>query len=144
MQDHDKTNPVAGVDALLNPHPLTIARVALLTRVNSPVLFGHTDDMTRNVEALYLASAPIATAAKSAKAGTAQEDALAWAENDREMNEPGEYEKRMCDLLDAVTAFWKMLPNEDPEKKTPSDTGTDGLQNSSSGPAAPTDGGLNT
>lgn len=144
MEDHDKTNPVAGIDALVAPHQITIARVALLSRVNSPVLFGRADDLSRNVEALYLSSAPIAEAAKSAKAGTAQEDALAWAESDGKMNEPGEYANRMCDLLDAITAFWKMLPNGDPEKKTPSDTGTDGSRNSSSGPAEHTDGGSNT
>lgn len=144
MEEHDKANPVAGVDALVDPHPLTIARVALLSRVNSPVLFGHADDAGRNVEALYLASAPIAAAAKSAKAGTSAEDALAWAEADADVKGPEGYAKAMCALLDAITAFWNMLPNGDPEKKTQSATATDGLPNSSSGPAEPTDGGLNT
>lgn len=144
MEEHDKTNPVAGVDALVDPHPLTIARVALLSRVNSPVLFGHADDLPRNVEALYLASAPIAEAAKSAKSGTSAEDALAWAEADDGVKETKGYAKAMCALLDAITAFWKMLPNGDPEKKTPSDTGTDGSPNSSSGPAEHTGGESNT
>jgi len=143
MEDHDKTNPVAGVDALVAPHPLTIARVALLTRVNSPVLFGHADDLSRNLEALYLADAPFADAARSAKAGTAQDDALAWAEADEGVKEPDGYARRMVALLDAITAFWKMLPNGDPQKKTPSATGTDGSPSLPSGAAAPTGGGSN-
>lgn len=142
MQEHDKTNPIAGVDALVDPSPLTIARVALLSRVNSPVLFGHAEDIDRCLEALYLTSAPIAEAAKSAKAGTSVEDALAWA--DGEIAEPGEYSKRLVALLDSITEFWKMLPNVDPQKKTPSATETGGSQNSSNGDAAPTDGELNT
>jgi hypothetical protein len=132
------------VDALVAPHPLTIARVALLSRVNSPVLFGHADDLSRNLEALYLSDAPFADAARSVKAGTAQDDALAWADADEGMREPGGYAKRMVALLDAITAFWKMLPNGDPQKKTPSATETAGSQSLSNGPAAPTDGGLNT
>lgn len=142
MEDHDKTNPVTGVDALVAPHPLTIARVALLSRVNSPVLFGHADDLNRNLEALYLATAPLADAAKSAKGGTAEDDALAWAEDG--MNEPGDYAKAMASLLDAITDFWKMLPNGDPEKKTPSATETGGSPSSPSGDAAPTAGASNT
>jgi hypothetical protein len=111
MEEHDKTNPLASVDALVDPAPLTIARIALLSRVNSPVLFGHADDHARNVEALYLASVPIADAARSAKGGTSVEDALAWAEADKGMADPREYVKRMVALLDSITAFWKMLPN---------------------------------
>lgn len=144
MEDHDKTNPLASVDALVDPAPLTIARIALLSRVNSPVLFGHADDTTRNVEALYLASVPIADAARSAKGKTSVEDALAWAEADKGMADPREYTKRMIALLDSITAFWKMLPNGDPQKKTPSDTGTAGSRNSSSGDAVPTGGESNT
>lgn len=144
MEEHDKTNPVAGVDALVEPHPLTIARFALLSRVNSPVLFGHAEDAGRNVEAIYLASAPIAEAAKSAKDGTSAEDALAWSEANADVKGPEGYAKAMCALLDAITAFWGMLPGNDPEKKTRSDTETDGSRSSSSGPAEPTDGGLNT
>lgn len=138
MEEHDKTNPLASVDALVNPHPLTMARIALLSRVNSPVLFGHADDVGRNLEALYLANAPITDAAKSAKAGTSQEDALVWSDADKDGTDV--YVEKMCELLDAITAFWKMLPNSDPEKKTASATVMDGLQNSSSGGAAPTDG----
>lgn len=140
--EHDKSNPVAGVDALVDPHPLTIARVALLSRVNSPVLFGHADDHGRNVEAVYLASAPIKDAARSVRDGTSEDDALAWSE--AEMKEPREYVDRTVELLDAVTAFWRMIPNPDPEKKTPSATGTGGSSSSSSGDAAPTGGESNT
>lgn len=144
MEEHDKTNPLASVDALVDPAPLTIARIALLSRVNSPVLFGHADDHARNVEALYLSSVPIADAAKSAKGGTSVEDALAWTEADKGMADPREYVNRMVALLDSITAFWKMLPNGDPQKKTPSATETAGLRNSSNGDAAPTGGESNT
>ena len=142
MQEHDKTNPTAGVDALVDPSPLTIARVALLSRVNSPVLFGHAEEIDRCIEALYLVTVSIADAARSAKAGTATEDALAWAE--KELPDMAGYSSRMVALLDSITAFWKMLPNGDPQKKTRSGTETGGSQNSSSGDAEPTDGASNT
>ena len=141
-EDHDKTNPTAGVDALVDPSPLTIAQVAVLSRANSPVLFGRVENLDRALEALYLTSIPAAEAVRRIKAGTAQDDAVAWAE--AELREPGAYADRMVALLDAIAAFWKMLPNGDPQKKTPSDTGTDGSPNSSSGSAAHTVGGLNT
>jgi hypothetical protein len=136
--EHDKTNPVAGVDALVDPSPLTISRVALLSRVNSPVLFGHAEDMDRCLEALYLTSAPIAEAVKSAKAGTSKDDAVVWSES--ALAKPGAYTEKMVALLDAITAFWKMLPNGNPQKKTPSGTETDGSRNSSNGDAGLTDG----
>lgn len=115
MEKHDKTNPIASVDALTSPAPLTMARIALLSRINSPVLFGRAEDVAKCVEALYLANAPIADAAKSAKSGTVDVDALAWAEG--ALKDSGEYAEKMCALLDAITAFWKMLPNGDPKKK---------------------------
>lgn len=140
MEDHDKTNPIASVEALVDPKPLTIAKVAILSRVNSPVLFGKVDGPGVALEALYLTSIPAAEALKHI--ATAKDDAIVWAEE--ALKEPGAYSDRMCALLDAITAFWKMLPNGDPEKKTQSDTATDGSRSSSSGPAAPTDGGSTT
>lgn len=113
MEDHDRSNPVASVDALVSPSPLTIARFALLSRVNSPVIYGIADDVGRNLEALYLTSIPVAEAARHVK--TAVDDALVWAEET--LKEPGAYTEKMCALLNAVTAFWNMLPNPDPKKK---------------------------
>lgn len=141
-EDHDKTNPVAGVDALVDPRPLTIAQVAVLSRANNPVLVGKVENLDRALEALYLTSIPAAEAVRRIKAGTSQDDAVEWAE--RELREPGEYADRMVALLDAITAFWKMLPNGDPQKKTQSDTAMDGSRSLSSGPAAPTDGASTT
>lgn len=138
MSEHDETNPIAGVDALVNPHPLTIARVALLSRVNSPVLFGHADDLDRCIEALYLTTVPVAEAAGSIRAGRQADDALEWAEE--ALSEQGAYATAMVGLLDSITAFWNMLPNGDPQKKTRSATATAGSRNSSSGRAARTGG----
>jgi hypothetical protein len=105
-------------------------------------IFGKVENLDRALEALYLTSIPAAEAVRRIKAGTAQDDAVEWAE--KELREPGEYAERMVALLDAITAFWKMLPNGDPQKKTQSDTAMDGSRSLSSGPAAPTDGASTT
>ena len=123
MEDHDETNPIASVDALVDPAPLTISRLALLSRVNSPVLFGHAEDMDRCMEAIYLVSVPVAEAARSIKTGSTLQDSVVWA--DAAIKDVGTYSERICSLLDAITSFWKMIPSGEPKKKA-SDTGTAG------------------
>lgn len=124
MEKHDKSNPIASVDALINAKPLTIAQVALLSRIDSPILFGIADDINKCITALYLLSIPMSEAVKHLK--TAEDDALVWSHE--KYGSFKDYSRDMCSLLDSITEFWKMMPSADPKKKQ-FDTATDGSLN---------------
>lgn len=137
----DTGNPEAALAALTDPKPLTMARIALLMRVKSPVLFGQVGDTEECIKALWAVEAPFAEVVSHI--GDAGPQSLKWAEA-KEMGLK-EYRAGLTNLLKSLTAMWQMLPKgesggdgDDDKKKAT--TGTDGSPSSPSGGAAPTDG----
>lgn len=119
--------PKASLDALIDPAPLTIAQIAVLERVNSPIPTGNIDSVNDCLVALYLMSLPVREAGRIARTLSAEdiEDrALAWA--DSEGMSGSEYNERLSELLGACTAFWRMLPRPEAKDAKKKDTATDG------------------
>lgn len=139
----DTGNPEAALAALTDPRPLTMARIALLMRVKSPVLFGQVGDTEECIKAMWAVEAPFAEVVSHI--GDAGPQSLKWAEA-KGMGLK-EYRAGLTNLLKSLTAMWQMLPKGEPgdegddgKKKAAATTGTDGSPSSSSGDAAPTGG----
>lgn len=141
----DTGNPEAALAALTDPRPLTMARIALLMRIKSPVLFGQVGDTEECIKALWAAEAPFAEVV--AHVGDAGAQSLKWAEAQGMCLK--EYRTKLTGLLESLTAMWQMLPKgepgedgEDGKKKANGTAETDGSPSSPSGDAAPTGGAL--
>ena len=97
-------NPVESIDALIAPAPLTLGRIALLERINSPLLRGDVSDMAACAEGLWLLSLPVEEAAKRWPEASVQ--GICWLD----ATPLQEYRKRLSEALDGITAFYRMLP----------------------------------
>ena len=119
--------PKASLDALVDPAPLTIAQIAVLERVKSPVPTGNIDSVNDCLVALYLMSMPVREAGRMARTLPVDEiegKALDWA--DSEDMSGAEYNERLSALLGACTSFWKMLPRPESKDAKKKDTATAG------------------
>ena len=126
-QDEQPKNPQAALDAISNPAPLTMAKVALLERIKSPLLFGETNDTVNNIVALYVVSG-VVKPGEIIKAFAADEltnNALEWVDT----LDPKVFTEKLAAALDSIAAFWKMLPR--PE----SDGNADGDPSKVDGPS---------
>lgn len=97
-------NPVESIDALITPAPLSLGRIALLERINSPLLRGEVADMAACAEGLWLLSLPVEEAAKRWPDAAVQ--GICWLD----ATPLQEYRKRLSEALDGITAFYRMLP----------------------------------
>lgn len=111
-------NPKAALDAICVPSELTISKIALLERIQSPVIFGNTDDTVKNIVALYAITQSPAEVLKHLAAEDVEAAALAWADGIT----PSSFALMLAKMLDAISAFWKMLPR--PEEETADGDGT--------------------
>lgn len=142
-------NPEAALDALMNPAPLTLAQIALLEKVKSPVLVADITSLYDNAVAVWIYRNKAAYVAHNLE--RREELAMEMVEAMTQ----DEYGDELTRLVRAVTAFYEMLPragandsgevdadgNVIPKKK---DSATDGSPNSSSGRAEPTSGRSST
>lgn len=113
-----KKNPEDGLDALVAPDPLTLGRVALLERADSAVLRGDIDSLTETLAALWLARAPIEEAASEWP--RRYELSAVWGDK----LSPAAYRRELHQLLQALSAFKRILPRatEDQKKTDGSET----------------------
>lgn len=120
-------NPNAVLEAVIAPAPLTIAKVAILEKAKSPVLFQDVTNLGEDVKATYLVSLPYAQAAQLLKNPEDLENkAMEWAEK------VGwdEYEKKLVELVDGLISFWKMFPPAEKKKtETSNESETVGSEN---------------
>lgn len=128
----EHTNEQKGLDAVINPSPLTIGKLARLERIQSPLLEGKFDKLSDCLAALYILSLPAAEVLKHVE--TLEADALAFSETLTH----DEYKRQLTELLDGLFAWWEMLPRPDEESKK-KDSVTDGSLSSSNGAVAHTD-----
>jgi hypothetical protein len=104
--------PKAAIEAVLSPAPLTIGKFALLVKHKCPILDGNLEDIESNILALYIFSRPIGEVIDVAE--NLSRLSLEWAES----LSPLDYRKKISELLDALAAFYEMLPRpEDGSKK---------------------------
>lgn len=130
-------NPRAALDALTSSSPLTLGKVAVLCRMDSPVLGGDVTDVAATLAALYVYERPLAETAGAAPSAIERAALLAYDGLD-----VAEYRERAGRMLDAAAAFLEMLPRPAPGAKK--NSATDGAPSSPSGSAAPTDTHLDT
>lgn len=112
-------NPKAALDALLEPSPLTLGQIALLDRIESPLLHGDVASIAETARGLWLLSLPIAEACKRWRESEAA--AILWLDGLK----PAEYRRRLGAALDGIGAFYALLPKaEDSAKKNGTATAT--------------------
>ena len=131
-----KANPKAALDALTTPSPLTLGKMALLCRLNSPLLSGDISDMGETLAAIYVVENPVRETV--AHFDTLHAEAICFYDG----LSVEEYRRKAGAALDAVAAFLEMLPRPAPDAKK--NSATDGAPNSPNGAAAPTAGGSTT
>lgn len=131
-------NPQKAVDAILKPAPLSLSKLALLEKIQSPILRADARSLHDNLIAIWIFKTPIAECVKNLD--KRQELALEMSEK----MSGEEYGIALAELLDAVGDFFDMMPRaesgeeEDEEKKTSHGSVTDGLPNSQNGLAEDT------
>lgn len=126
-------NPAASLDALAATAELTLGKMAVLTRINSPILIGRAADIPSTLTALWIIAMPFEEVL--AHRDDLETPALKWGER----MEPAEYRKRIIAALSAVDEYYKMLPRPDADSKK-KEPGTERSPSSPSGSAAPTGG----
>ena len=124
-----KDNPKAALAALTSPAKLTLGKVALLCRLDSPILAGQIDDMPKCLTAIFVVENDFADSVANF---SRIEDMALIAYGGIS---PLEYRHKLAHTLDEVAAFFEMLPRPSPGSKK--NSATDGPPSPSKGPAAP-------
>jgi len=128
-------NPAASLDALAATPELTLGKMAVLCRIDSPILAGDATDMPSTLTALWILATPFEEVL--ANRHDLETPALAWGDR----MAPAEYRKRIIAALKAVDDYYRMLPRrEADDKKKRAAPGTARSPSSRSGSAGPTDG----
>ena len=125
-----KDNPKAALAALTSPAKLTLGKVALLCRLDSPILSGKIDDMPKCLTAIFVVENDFADSVANF---SRIEDLALIAYGGIS---PLEYRQKLAHTLDEVAAFFEMLPRPSPGSKK--NSATDGSASSSNGPSDPT------
>lgn len=121
-------NPESVLDAVIDPAPLTIAQLAILEKMKSPILLERRLTFhIENVKATYAVQLSYREAAKAIKKEDFEETAMEWADSIGWKAYSDKFEALVLSLI----AYLKMLPkaeqkNEgegegDGEKKNPSE-----------------------
>lgn len=135
METETPKNPVASLDALAATPELTLGKMAVLTRINSPILVGEASDIPSTLTALWILAAPFEEVLDNR--ADLETPALKWGER----MEPAEYRRRIIAAMDAVDTYYGMLPRKEPDpKKKRRGPGTGSSPSSPSGSAARTAG----
>lgn len=113
-----RENPKAVLDAVVRKRGLTIAQLAILERLDSPLFVGDVSNLTRTLVSVWAVSEPVDVVID--RLAEAEDYAVKWA---HEMGVT-EYQERLCEVLEGIREFWEMLPR--PEKKKGRGSVTDG------------------
>ena len=136
MEGHVKENPRAALDALTTDSKLTLGKVALLCRMDAPILAGKFDDLNDTLAAIYVIETPV----HESVADFQRIRDLAVVKYDS--ISPADYREKLAHALDEVAAFFEMMPRPAPDAKK--NSGTDGVLSLPNGSAGHTDTGSTT
>lgn len=136
-------NPEKAIDAITNPSPLTLSKLALFEKIDAPVLRADISRLHDNLIAVWIYKTPIQDCVRNFE----RREELALAMSEQMSGE--EYGYALTELIQSVTAFFQMMPRPETgdldedgnEKKNPSNSGTDGSRNSRNGSAEHTNTG---
>ena len=98
------SNPQCALDALLTPHPITLGQVALLEKIDSPLLKEGELLAADVIPSLYLLRLPASEAV--GKLEHLREEAFRWAD----AITPEAYRKLQAQALEGLRVFFGMLP----------------------------------
>ncbi|MBR5879207.1 MAG: hypothetical protein IKY91_06595 [Akkermansia sp.] len=107
------STPQAALDALTQPHELTLGQAALLEKIGSPLILPTEEEIGafELIPSLYLLSLPAAEGIKHLK--TLQADAFAWADT----LTPLTYNQALTEAHEAIKAFYDLLPQPEADAK---------------------------
>lgn len=116
------SNPQCALDALLTPSPITLGQVALLEKIDSPLLKEGELLAADVIPSLYLLRLPASEAV--GKLEHLREEAFRWAD----ALTPEAYRKLQAQALEGLRAFFGMLPGSteedaEPKKASPATAG---------------------
>ena len=119
------SNPQCALDALLTPSPITLGQVALLEKIDSPLLKEGELLAADVIPSLYLLRLPASEAV--GKLEHLREEAFRWAD----ALTPKAYRKLQAQALEGLRAFFGMLPGSstsssegaEPKKASPATAG---------------------
>lgn len=130
-------NPEKAVNAITKPASLTLAQLALFEKIDAPILRADTSCLRDNLIAIWIYKNPTSVVARNFD----KREILALEMSEKMTGE--EYGSALIEVIEAVTAFYEMMPKKENgeeeeeeeglKKKTLSDTATGGLPNSQSG-----------
>ena len=107
------STPEVALDALTQPHPLTLGQAALLEKIGSPLILPTEEEAGALdlIPSLYLLNLPAAEGVKHLD--TLQADALAWADT----LTPAQYQQTLKEASEAIKAFYDLLPQPEADAK---------------------------
>ena len=107
------STPNAALDAILQPHRLTLGQAALLEKIASPLIVPTDAEPTALdlLPSLFLMSIPAAEGLKHLP--TLQQDALSWADG----LTPADYQRALAGASQAIKAFYDLLPQPEADAK---------------------------
>lgn len=92
------------LEALIEPHPLTLGQLALLERAEAPILRGDVSDLATTAKALYILTHPAKEVITSWQ--SVDSASLEWLDT----LSIEEYRKALSEALDSIKAFYELLP----------------------------------
>ena len=99
-------NPKPILDAILAPPSLTVAQIALLERMESPLLRLDVGNHVENIKAAYALNLPIGDALRTFSDDDFEVNAIVWADKlgwDA-------YMEKLAEAVSGVVGFWHMMP----------------------------------
>ena len=103
-------NPKPILDAILAPPSLTVAQIALLERMESPLLRLDVGNHVENIKAAYALNLPIGDALRKFSDEDFEVNAIVWAD---ELGWDA-YMGKLAEAVSGIVGFWHMMP---PSKK---------------------------
>ena len=114
--------PEAVVNAIARPNQLTLGKLAVFEKIQTPLLRGNISKLTENIKAIWIYDKPIEEVSKHFD--DMDEQALIYADTIT----PEQYEDKLCAIIEGIASFFGMMPPPDESKKASVGSATDGLQ----------------
>lgn len=99
-------NPSAILDSIAEPSPLTISQMAILEKIDSPLLSRNVTNLVENIKATYIVNIPYKDAVAQIKDETFESRSMEWADS----LGWDVFQEKLGLLLVGLFGFWKMMP----------------------------------
>lgn len=105
--------PEPALNALVDPHPVTLGQIALLEKIGSPLVVGSEGEVPAAdlIPSLYLLTLPSREGV--AHLTTLEADAFAWADG----LTAAQFQEYLRTAMEGVKAFYELLPQPEADAK---------------------------